>query len=141
MEKKSNGFLKVVGILMIIFGGISIVMSAIAIPVAAAAAALAAEFGVGGGTFLVLASWLVLIGGVVQLIAGILGVANANKPEKAGICIIFGALVALISILGSILAVVGGGKFDIVSMLIGLAPAALFLIGAFQSKAKAGIAE
>ena len=142
MEKKSNGFLKITGILMIIFGGISIVMGFIAVAAVGLVSGFIDEVGAITGDaslnsgLLTLASWLIVIGGALQLVTGIIGVINAAKPEKAMICIVFGVLVALISVISFIVSMVGG-KPDFVSLLMGAAVPALFLIGAFQSKAAA----
>lgn len=135
MEKKSNGFLKVTGILMIISGGISIIFSVIALlGVGVLAAALGSEAKMG---LLMFASILALVSSVVSLIAGILGVKNAAKPEKATVCITFGIMTAVFSVLGNVLTVVGGGSFSIPNLVLGLVIPVLYLIGAFQNKSRA----
>lgn len=135
MEKKSNGFLKVAGILMIIGGGLGIILGIIAVlGVGLLAAALGAEASLGLLTF---AAVLSLIGSVVSLIAGILGVANAAKPEKATVCIVFGILTAVLSVLGNVLTAAAGGSFSVVNLILGLVLPALYLIGAFQNKKRA----
>lgn len=133
--EKSNAFLKVSGILMIIGGVLSIIISILAVIGASAlAAALGSEAIMG---LLVVASILCLVSGVVSLIAGIVGAKNANKPEKAMTCIIFGILTVLLSVLGSILSVVGGGQINVVGLITGLIVPVLYLIGAFQNKKRA----
>lgn len=135
MEKKSNGFLKVTGILMIIGGGIGIIIGVIAVlGVGLLAAALGAEASLGLLTF---AAILALLGAIVSLTAGILGVANAAKPEKATVCIVFGILTAVLSVLGNVLTAAGGGSFSVVNLILGLVLPVLYLIGAFQNKKKA----
>lgn len=133
--EKSNSFLKVSGILMIIGGVLSIIISILAVIGASAlAAALGSEAIMG---LLVVSSLLSLVSGVVSLIAGIVGAKNANKPEKAMTCIIFGILTVLLSVLGSILSVVAGGKFSAFGLITGLIVPVLYLIGAFQNKKRA----
>jgi hypothetical protein len=135
VEKKSNGFLKVTGILMIIGGGIGIIIGVIAVlGVGLLAAALGAEASLGLLTF---AAILALLGAIVSLTAGILGVANAAKPEKATVCIVFGILTAVLSVLGNVLTAAGGGSFSVVNLILGLVLPVLYLIGAFQNKKKA----
>jgi len=140
MEKKSNGFLKVTGILMIIGGAVGTILNigtvacAGILSAAADAAGVASELNTG---LLLVATILMLVGAIVQLIAGIIGVANAAKPEKAGVCIVFGALVAILSVVGNILTSVAGGAFSIPLLFTGLILPALYLVGAFQNKAKA----
>ncbi len=132
MERKSNGFLKVTGILMIIGGGLGLILGIIAVlGVGLLAAALGAEAALGLLTF---AAILALVGSVVSLVAGIIGVANAAKPEKATVCIVFGILAAVLSVLGNVLTVAGGGNFSAMSLIIGLVLPVLYLIGAFQNK-------
>jgi len=136
MEPKSNALLKVAGILMIIFGSVSIVIGAIAvIGVSALAIILGSEANIGLLTF---GAILVLVSGVVSLIAGIVGVKNAKKPEKATTCIVFGVLTALLSVLGSVVTMIGGGDLNVISLAFGLVLPALYLVGAFQNKKLAG---
>ena len=134
MERKSNGFLKVTGILMIIGGGLSIIIGLIAVM---GVGALVYALGGDGLGLLTFAAILTLVGAAIQLVAGILGDANAAKPEKATVCIVFGILTAVFTILGNVLNVVGGSTFNVLSPIIGLVLPILYLIGAFQNKDKA----
>ncbi len=134
MERKSNGFLKVTGILMIIGGGLSIILGIIAmLGVALIVSALGTEEMLG---LLIFATILSLLGAIVSLVAGILGVANAAKPEKANICIVFGILAAILSVLGNVLTATSGGTFSVFNLILGLVLPVLYLIGAFQNKAR-----
>ena len=128
MEKKSNKFLKVAGILMIIGGGISTILGIIFV--------LGVGF-IGAGGAIMLGAIAILVAAVIQLVAGIIGVANAAKPEKAMVCIVFGLLVLVLSIAGNAITLIGGGTPDIVNILLGVALPILYLIGAFQNKQKA----
>lgn len=83
------------------------------------------------------AAVLALIGGVIQLIAGILGVKHCNNPAKAQTCIIWGGLVAALSILGTILNVSGGKGISWASLLLGLVLPVLCIYGAIQNKKSA----
>jgi len=129
MEGKSNKFLKITGILMIIGGIISIILGIIAVLGVGLLAALGANSGL-----LTLGAIFVLVGGVVSLIAGIAGVKNAAKPEKAQVCITLGILTAVISVLGNALGMAAGGSFDVAGLVTGLLLPVLYLIGAFQNK-------
>ena len=132
MENTSNKFLKVTGILMIIGGILGVLVGLIA--VLGLGALIAALGGTINAALLTVATILTLGGSAIQLIAGILGVSNAAKPEKANICIIFGILTAALSVLGNILTVASGGNFNFISMLLGLVIPVLYLVGAFQNK-------
>ncbi len=137
MEAKSNTLLKVAGILMIIGGSIGIILGIIAVlGVGALAIALGSEASLG---LLMFAAILTLVSAVVSLIAGIVGVKNAAKPEKAGLCIVFGVLTAVLAVLGNILSVAGGGAFSTMGLVTGLLLPVLYLIGAFQNKNAAAV--
>ena len=129
---KGTGFLKVTGILMIIGGGISIIMGIIA---ALGVAALAyISDGTVSSALLYASFVLMLISAVAELVAGIIGVVNCKKPEKAGVCIAWGIIVAVLSVAGTILNSVGGGSFSAFSLILGLVLPVLYIIGAVFNK-------
>jgi len=139
MEKKSNGFLKVTGILLIIGGSLSIILGVAAVACASVIAGVASAVGeTGAAGLLMVATILILVGGVISLIAGIMGVKNAAKPEKASQCILWGLLVIAFSLVGNVINLIGGSGLDYVGLLTGLVLPALYLLGAFQSKKLAG---
>ena len=132
---KGAGFLKVTGILMIIGGAIDIIFSIIAlfsVPIVVLFNTLI-EPGM-----LYAADALALVGSIAQLVAGIIGVANCKKPEKAMICIVFGVIVAVLNVAGVILNVVSGNSSDFVSLIIGLVLGlvlpVLYIVGAYMNK-------
>lgn len=84
-KAKGAGFLKVTGILMIIFGALSIIVSIIA--ALGVAALLLISDGAVSSTLLYTAVALLIVSAVAELVAGIIGVVNCKKPEKAGTCI------------------------------------------------------
>lgn len=129
---KGNKFLTVTGILMIIGGAFGIIAGIVAILGVSGLAALAGS--AAGTGMLYLASFLCLASGIVQLIAGVMGVKNCEKPEMAQKCIIWGAIVAALSVLGNILNVVVGSSFNVTSLLIGLILPALYIYGAYLNK-------
>lgn len=133
MEKtKGSGFLKVTGILMIIGGGISIIMSIIA--VLGVAALVYISDGEASSAMLYASVALMVVSAVAQLVAGIIGVVNCKKPEKAGVCMAWGVIVAVLCIAGTILNSVGGGSFSIFSLVLGLVLPILYIIGAVFNK-------
>lgn len=133
MEAKGAGFLKVTGILMIIGGGLAIILAIITILGIAALAYI--TDGVISSGLLYAAGILSLVSAVAELVAGIIGVTNCKKPEKATSCVAWGIIVAALCIAGSILTVVGGSSFPVVSCLIGLVLPVLYIIGALKNKA------
>lgn len=127
---KGRKFLKVTGILMIIGGAFGIIGGIVAmIGVGALAAVL--ETSAGG---LMLASALILASAVFQLIAGIMGVKNCDKPEKAQSCLVMGVIVAILSVSGNIISNVLGSSFNILSYATGLIIPVLYIIGAVKNK-------
>ena len=127
---KGRKFLKVTGILIIIGGAFGIIGGIIAlIGVGALAAVL--ETSAGG---LMLASALILASAVFQLIAGIMGVKNCDKPEKAQSCIVIGVIVAILSVAGNVISNVLGSDFNIINYATGLIIPVLYIIGAVKNK-------
>ena len=127
---KGRKFLKVTGILMIIGGAFGIIGGIVAM-IGAVALAAVLETSAGG---LMLASALILASAVFQLIAGIMGVKNCDKPEKAQTCMVMGIIVAILSVSGNIISNVLGSNFNILSYATGLIIPILYIIGAVKNK-------
>lgn len=123
-------FLKVTGILMIIGGAFGIIGGIVAM-IGAGALAAVLETSAGG---LMLASALILASAVFQLIAGIMGVKNCDKPEKAQSCLVIGVIVAILSVAGNVISNVLGSDFNILSYATGLIIPVLYIIGAVKNK-------
>lgn len=130
---KGRKFLKVTGILMIIGGAFGIIGGIVAM-IGAGALAAVLETSAGG---LMLASALILASAVFQLIAGIMGVKNCDKAEKAQSCLIMGVLVAVLSVVGNIISNVLGSSFNITNYITGLIIPALYIVGAVRNKSEA----
>ena len=129
---KGANFLKVCGILMIIGGAAGIIVSLIGFGAIAILAAAGANSGL-----LTVATILALVSGIIELIAGIIGVKNCKNVEAASKCIVWGVIVAVLSILGNILTVAAGGSFSVVNLITGLIVPILFIIGAVLNKKSA----
>ena len=127
---KGRKFLKVTGILMIIGGAFGIIGGIVAM-IGAGALAAVLETSAGG---LMLASALILASAVFQLIAGIMGVKNCDKPEKAQSCLVMGVIVAILSVAGNAISNVLGSDFNIFSYATGLIIPILYIIGAVKNK-------
>ena len=130
---KGRKFLKVTGILMIIGGAFGIIGGIVAM-IGAGALAAVLETSAGG---LMLASALILASAVFQLIAGIMGVKNCDKPEKAQSCLVMGVIVAILSVAGNVISNVLGSSFNIMSYVTGLIIPVLYIIGAVKNKESA----
>ena len=102
--------------------------------IGAGALAAVLETSAGG---LMLASALILASAVFQLIAGIMGVKNCDKAEKAQSCLIMGVLVAVLSVVGNIISNVLGSSFNITNYITGLIIPALYIVGAVRNKSEA----
>ena len=127
---KGRKFLKVTGILMIIGGAFGIIGGIVAM-IGAGALAAVLETSAGG---LMLASALILASALFQLIAGIMGVKNCDKPEKAQSCIVIGVIVAILSVAGNVISNVLGSDFNIINYATGLIIPVLYIIGAVKNK-------
>lgn len=134
MEAKGAGFLKVTGILMIIGGALGIVLGIIALLGIAALAVISnGQISMG---LLYVAGIIALVSAIIQMVAGIVGVINCKNPEKAGSCMLWGGIVILFSLIGSILTVVGGDSFPVVSFLVGLILPGLYIFGAVKNRSE-----
>ena len=127
---KGRKFLKVTGILMIISAAFGIIGGIVAM-IGAGALAAVLETSAGG---LMLASALILASAVFQLIAGIMGVKNCDKPEKAQSCLVMGIIVAVLSVAGNVISNVLGSDFNIFSYATGLIIPILYIMGAVKNK-------
>ena len=80
---------------------------------------------------------IALASAVFELIAGILGIKNWNVPEKVNSCMICGILTVALCVVSIIMTLVGyPDSFSILSIVTGLIVPILYLIAAFQYKAK-----
>ena len=131
-KAKGAGFLKVTGILMIIGGAISVILGIIA--ALGVAALVYISDGTVSSALLYTSVILMIVSAVAELVAGIIGVANCKKPEKAVVCIAWGIIVAVLSVAGTILNSVGGGSFSAFSLILGLVLPVLYIIGAVFNK-------
>lgn len=127
---KGRKFLKVTGILMIIGAAFGIIGGIIAMIGVGALAAVLETSAIG----LMLASVLVLASAVFQLIAGIMGVKNCDKPEKAQACLVMGIIVAILSVAGNVTSNVLGSDFNVFNYATGLVIPVLYIIGAAKNK-------
>lgn len=126
---KGQKFLKVTGILMIIGAAFLILFGVIIGGVGALVAAHGGSKALNFAFYLGLAT--ALVGGIIELIAGINGVKHCNKPENAKKCITWGIIVIALSVISNVLAVIGGGEFNVLSFVIGLIVPGLYIYGAF----------
>ena len=123
-------FLKVTGILMIFFGSIALIIAIVALLGLGVLEAMGAPMG------LLWASGIIaLLGAVAEFVAGIIGVVNWNKPNKANTCIGWGIAVAAMCVISNIFTLIGYPEnFNVFSLLTGLVIPVLYLIGAFKNK-------
>lgn len=126
---KGSVFLKVTGILMIIGGSLSAILSIIQV------LGISALIGIGIRIpILYVAGVLALASAAGELTAGIVGIKNCQKPEKAKTCIVWGVIVVALCIISSILIVVAGSPFPTLNLLLCLVLPVLYIIGAIKNK-------
>jgi len=140
MEKKST-LLKVMGIIMIIIGSLALVGSLIMmaftglidLSAEAVGTEIAELFAMYTTTYFV----ITLISSLIMFIAGIVGVKNYKKPEKAQICLIFAALVLVSYVVGIVISIAGDGGsavLIVMDIIFGLVIPVLYLLGALKLK-------
>lgn len=139
MEARGKNFLKVTGIIMIVFGAIGVLSTLISF--LGLSMLMQTYAALGMDTSMVIPGLIIsAVGGVLELAAGIIGVVNARKPEKAMVCIIFGILLVILQVVSgatSLLAVSAQGSSiitTIISMIIGLILPVLFIYGGILNK-------
>nr|WP_122011800.1 hypothetical protein [Maliibacterium massiliense] len=121
-----KGLLKVSGILMVIFSAIALVtLLFTTILVGSAAGALAGAGAAAAGVGIML---LTLVPAVLELITGILGIINANKPEKATICMVFGIICLALYVIS-----IFSGGFQWTT-LVGAVLPILYVVGAVKNR-------
>ena len=140
---KGKGFLKVVGILMIIFAGIGIIAGIISVVGISALTSVATSWGVTEdmattvNVAVIIAAILTLIGAGFELATGIVGVKFCNDPTKTNACLVMVIILLVMEVLSLVLTFVGG-NYDagtiILSIITGLAMPVLYLIGVCLNK-------
>ena len=159
---RSNKFLKVTGILMIIFCSLAIIIGIYAFAqlksyrVREENARIQLEWDENKGSYvpdlsfipdshtdtakfttlnqLILQLSAAFLYAAIGLITGIFGVANSAKPEKARSCVILGILSFAFMIISEFLTVIITDDFNIVRLAASVALHSLYLKGAFQNK-------
>ena len=133
MEAKGKTILKVVGIIFIIAGAIATVTYLGGTLLGGALIASGGSI-LGAavvGLFVVSLAWSIL-----ELVTGILGVMNCNKPEKAGTLYTLGIILLVLSIISGLWTIANQGASlkNILSLILGLILPVLFVYGAKQNK-------
>ncbi len=133
---KKNTLIFVVGILMIIFGGISTLISVLAFNVASATVSYLVALGVAinEGLYQV-ALILSVLTAIATLVAGIMGTMYAAKFDKAKNLFMMGVILVALQLLVTVILVAAGGGFNPVTTLIGLVLPVLYVIGSKKHQA------
>lgn len=138
LKAKGKGFLRVTGILMIIGGGLSIIVGLFVLfMVGFFTGNITSDTDVTAvvlGTAII-ALAILLVGSILELIAGIIGVSNANKPEHSLACLVWGIIVLIIQVLSLILTLASLAErleawVTILTCVLSIAIPVLFIIGA-----------
>ena len=137
MDLKGQKMLKVCSILMIIGGALVLLISIFGLVGVIAAASAGLDIGMSiGAAYGAMA--IAIVSSAIELVAGIIGVQAAKMPSvgKIKASLIMGLLVALLSLVSSIMSIVSAGfeVSDIVSLLLGLVVPVLYIVGVIQYK-------
>lgn len=123
-----KNYLLVVGILLVIGGGLSMFLVIPTLLLGVASLSLG-----GLGVIIFLAALLACAMAIIDLIAGIVGIVNRNKPEKAKVCMGLGITMIVFAVLGFISSI-GAQDVNYVSSLFGFILPILYLVGASKNK-------
>ena len=128
--------IKVVSIIMIIFGALAVILAIIGLLGAAALGsmlgAMDSAAGLAAGGIMAVGIIFACAAGILEFITGIVGVKNANKPEKATALIVLSVIIILLVVVNIIMS-----GFDWTSIL-GFVLPVLLLIGALMNKKAVG---
>ena len=124
-EVKVNGFLKTMAIIMLVCGILSAIVSLIGIAGVAILVLAGASSGLLYGSI-----GLAVAGAVLQIVAGAKGIGAAKDVQKAPGCVKLGIVIIALSLLSTVLSLIGGGDFDIVSIALGLVVPVLYTYSA-----------
>ena len=124
-EVKQNTFLKVMAIIMLIGGILGAIVSLIGIAGVAVLALAGAN-----STLLYLSVAIAGLGAVLQIIAGGKGLGAAKDPAKIPGCIKIGVVVIVVSILSTVVSLIGGGEFKIMNLITSLIVPVLYTVAA-----------
>lgn len=127
--KNGTTYLKVVGIIMIVFAAIACVVNVIALPGVLSLAAL-----VNAGGMVYLSIFLTFVGIILQFVAGIYGVKYCEKPAKADFCIKLGIAIIVLIIVNNIIGLSIGLDFKPLTIALGLILPVLYIYGATLNK-------
>ena len=132
MDAPGKGILKTVSILFIIFGAIAAVICLVGILGFAALSTTGGVIGAGIGSLLMVATVLLLIVSVLELILGIVGLKKCGEPSQAGYFITTGIVLSVLSLVSMIVGIAGSG-FTLTS-LIGFVLPVLYIVGGYMNR-------
>ena len=129
---KGQTFLKVASILMVIGGALGTLMSLLGIAGVALLAAAADSHA--AALLLYVALALAVLACVVQFIAGLKGLKTCKTGENADKCVVWGVVVAAITVTSTVISIINGGEYTITNILLNLVVPVLYVYGAAQVK-------
>ena len=124
--------LKVVSIIMVIFGGIGIITSLLAIVGASAAAAL---LGIGAGGMMV-SIIISLIASAFLLFAGVMGIKGSGDSSKVQTLKLYGIILIALAVISTVVEIIimpVFGGMAIVGLLLSLVLPVLYILGATKN--------
>lgn len=134
MVQRANGsgILKATGVLMIL-GGVLVMFFSILATIGIAALDMY-TYGEENLKLVYVSLAFAFFCGSIELITGIIGVMNANKPEKATTCVVWGVIFTMLCIIGNVLFVVCGLSFNLIWFGSGLILPIVFIIGGLKNR-------
>ncbi|MEG1426093.1 MAG: hypothetical protein RSC76_00240 [Oscillospiraceae bacterium] len=142
MQTKGKSYLKIIGGLMAIFGAIGAVIYVVSFidgGLLLLGSALEGQKAAAVGSVEIMVVFgFGLAWSILELITGITGVINWEKPEKAGLCFKLGIVIAIFAVVANLGQIwfAGFSVTALVSLLVGLILPAGFCYGAKLNQSK-----
>lgn len=128
---KENMFLKVMAIIMLIGGILGAIISII--PAAISVLGALADLKLIYMLILIVATIFAVVGAVLQILAGVKGLAAAKDSSKAPECVKLGILIVALCLVSNVLSwIAPNGSVDIVGLLTNLVVPGLYTYSAMQ---------
>lgn len=134
MRAKGKSYLKITGVLMIIFGVISAIIYLIGS--VGGGLLIAGDKAKDVGTMALLVMIIGLIWAVFEVVAGVMGVKNCENPQKADACLKMGIILIIFAAVSNVAQMVQEGftAGGIGSLIVGLLLPVLYCYGAKLNK-------
>jgi hypothetical protein len=128
MNAPGKGMLKVVSILFIVFGAIAFIVSLLAV----LGSAVVTAYTAGLASILLIASIVMMLASVLELVIGIIGLKKCGDPAQGGFFVTTGSILCIVALISLILRI-AGGSFGWTGF-VGFVLPILYIVGGVMNK-------